>query len=286
MPSNKYDWATRHTLNGSDQEHLNSMLQHFATASRAHFVDHTQSIPLFFDVVEKKTEAYFSMWAGAKEEQRVFCMCLPIAMRHQRHYLTNFVVHRFFYHPQFSQTIQFAFHEDEVINTIKLWEQLGKRHRTNAYQRLTESAKAKRVVRQIFAKIPPFWEEHRNKAFLDSFPVLELLAILSKIDEFGPLNCGLVIQDLATAGIITNAALTHAMEARGQDGADQFELLGPGGQEGLALMLTPANKTNKTCNQQLLHLYRVHRPHLLTLLKRGKETWDNVTTIEHNACKF
>ena len=52
------------------------------------------------------------------------------------------------------------------------------------------------------------------------------------------------------------------------------------------MMLTPENKTNKTCNQQLLHLYRVHRPHLLTLLKRGKETWDNVTTIEHKACKF
>lgn len=150
----------------------------------------------------------------------------------------------------------------------------------------TETMKS--AILHIFRLATEFWVQHHQHAFKDTFPVLKLLELLSDtktLSEYGPLNRGLVIQDLATSGIITSTCLMEAMKAGVVNGKDLFALLGEGGKEGLELILKPENRLNMTANQQLLQLYNVHRPHL-GITRDDEATWDNISTIEHIACKF
>lgn len=280
-----FHWVTEQQLNGSQQEHLTSMLKHFALSSRAHFIDQTQRIPIFSDMMGKtRTAAYILMFPGATQEQHAFRNLLPIAQRHHLHFLTNFLVHRLFYHPDFSWEIGFAYNEWTVIHAIDKFADEDLRFRTNAYMCNYSNEDAVSAVRHIFRDTPLFWKKHYKQACTDDFPILALLQLLNDIPLFGPLRASLVVQDLATAGVITNKGLMKAMNEGVVDGKDNFQLLGEGSQGGLAFMLTRENSAGKTTNQQLLDLYEIHKDVLNT--RPGEETWDNVTTIEHMACKF
>lgn len=236
-----------------------------------------------------KTGAWLNMFAGSTVEQHAFRQCIPESQKAHRHYLTNFVVHRFFYHPAFSYRIQYAYSAEQVLDALTHFQSTGQGYFTNAYQRLIPPERLERDIRRIFDKVGTFWEQHHRHAGSDDFPVKELLSMLA-LDlqgfDFGQLSRGLLIQDLSTAGVITNVALMNAMNKGLDQGANKatFALLGKGGQEGLDLIMPAAQQQHQTPNQRLVALYQKHRHHLG--IQPQEARWDNVTTIEHMCCKF
>lgn len=256
----------------------------FAKASRNHYVSGTSRFALFDDVVGKKTSAFFCLFPGATLEQSKFRKYLPNSLYKSRHFLTNFVVHRFFYHPEISSRIGFAHHAEQVITAIDECTRLKIKFRTNAYQRSISNDVMKAAVREMFELLPPFWEQYYTKSCTDDFPIAELVDHLQPVPQLGSLGVALCVQDLATAGIITQKALEAALSMKDAQNRDMFNLLGDGGVGGLRLMVPQNLADSMTPNEQLLKLYQ--DLHQALDIKEGEENWKNVTTVEHLACKL
>lgn len=258
------------------------MARNFPQANRDHYVTRTRNHNVFNAIVRNKTNAYFLVFAGATIEQQHFRTYLPLFCVNHPHYLTNILVHRYFSHKNISTRIGFAQNAANIISAIHKCVHKKIPIRTNAYMKSVGTKDMITTVEQIIETAPTFWKCHCFCARTPSFPIKELVEFEKGIKGLGMLETALCVQDLATAGVIMQEALEVSFKEKDHKGRDIFLLLGEGGKEGLKLMIPAAKLNGLTDNEALLMLYKD-----LDLQYQARESsWNNVTTVEHLACKL
>lgn len=261
------------------------MATNFARSIKAHYFDEGTSFPLFKNIVGIRTQAFLLPFPGATLEQKTFRKYMKRSWSTHRHFLTNFVVHRLFYHPDLSQRIGYATSASAVITAVDQCMNQNLRFRTTAYQRSISTEVMKAAVLELFEVMPYFWLQNSKHAYTDSFPVKELMNFLKPQTQMGALNVGLVVQDLATAGVITKQALLAAVRDGVVDGKDTITLVGgKGGIAGLRLLMGDEAMDSNTPNELLQLLYNALSEELFD--ENTTKEWDNLTTVEHFCCKF
>lgn len=258
------------------------MAQNFAQANRDHYVSRSRNYDAFNAIVGNRTNAYFQVFAGATAEQQHFRRHLPLSRTNHPHYLTNILVHRYFYHENVSTRMGFAQNAADVVSAIHECVHKKIPIRTNAYMKSVGTKDMIATVEHIFETAPTFWKAHRSCAQTSSFPIKELVAFVKGIKGLGNLGTALCVQDLTTAGVITQEALEASFKEKDERGRDVFSLLGEGGKEGLKLLVPEDRLGDMTDNDALLMLYK----DLDIPYQAGESSWNNVTTVEHLACKL